>query len=336
MTLISYRGRAVAIAGRERFYLAPQIAQRPDGDPLKTFVCYLALYARDVLCGRLGDEPSRYLPDRAERYARECLLAPRAFLAHAHRTDAELAERFNVPLEQIAARRAELAADRRGRSRARRPRCEPAAGRDSDRAMSPPPASAHERSRAPAAAADPSTAGELDGSQQCPACDGHARPCPQCVTAAGDPRPEDSAAGSLGPDATGRADVEATWTCACGRVYGTYRAGRATGFVMQAPGRRQVYECVRCGRDLARTHRLTDHGQQLALADASPQLLSDASPDALGDTSAAAAADTSAPTADTSRPGPTDASRGSSGDASRRDPVDASPPGAHDGSRACA
>lgn len=63
-------------------------------------------------------------------------------------------------------------------------------------------------------------------------------------------------------------------------LYGTYRAGRATGFVMQAPGRRQVHECVRCGRDLARTHRLTDDRQQLALADASPQLLSDASPEA--------------------------------------------------------
>jgi hypothetical protein len=33
MTLISYRGRAAAMAARERFYLAPHIARRPDGDP---------------------------------------------------------------------------------------------------------------------------------------------------------------------------------------------------------------------------------------------------------------------------------------------------------------
>ena len=108
MTLISYRGRAAAMAGRERFYLAPHIAQRPDGDPIKTFVCFLAAYARDVLTGQLPDEPRRYLPHRAERYARECLIPPREFLALADRSDAELAEHFNVPLEQIAARRAEL------------------------------------------------------------------------------------------------------------------------------------------------------------------------------------------------------------------------------------
>jgi poly(3-hydroxybutyrate) depolymerase len=47
MTLISYRGRPAAMAGRERFTLAPHIAQRPDGDPVKRFVCFLALYARD-------------------------------------------------------------------------------------------------------------------------------------------------------------------------------------------------------------------------------------------------------------------------------------------------
>jgi hypothetical protein len=133
MTLISYRGRAAAMAGPERFYLAPHIAQRPDGDPLKTFVCYLALYARDVLTGQLPDEPGRYFPARAERYARACLIPTRAFLARTDRPDAELAEHFNVPLEQIPARRAELAAQRRGPSRARRPWCAPAAGRDTIR-----------------------------------------------------------------------------------------------------------------------------------------------------------------------------------------------------------
>jgi hypothetical protein len=62
MTLISYRGRAAAMTGPECFYLAPHIAERPDGDPVKTFVCYLALYARDVLTGQLPDEPTRYFP----------------------------------------------------------------------------------------------------------------------------------------------------------------------------------------------------------------------------------------------------------------------------------
>jgi hypothetical protein len=129
MTLITYQGRAAAMAGRERFYLAPRIDQLADGDPVKTFVCFLVAYARDVLTGQLPDEPGRYLPRRAERYVRECLLPARAFLVIADREDAELAEHFNVPLEQIAARRIKLAGGRRVIERARRPWCQLSGGR---------------------------------------------------------------------------------------------------------------------------------------------------------------------------------------------------------------
>jgi hypothetical protein len=45
-------------------------ALRPDGDPLKRFVCFLVLYARDIQTRQLPDEPYHYLPHRAERYAR--------------------------------------------------------------------------------------------------------------------------------------------------------------------------------------------------------------------------------------------------------------------------
>lgn len=109
MTLITYRRRAVAIAGPDRFHLAPHIAQRPNGDPLKRFVCFLALYARDVLTGQLPGEPHRYLPHRGERYAREALLPHDEFAAIAHRPDREIAEHFGVPLEQIARRRNDVA-----------------------------------------------------------------------------------------------------------------------------------------------------------------------------------------------------------------------------------
>src|SRR4051794_23426063 len=122
MTVITYRGRPVAVAGRERFYLAPDLAERADGDPLKTFVCYLAAYARDVLTGELPDEPRGYVPARAERYARECLIAPRAFRALAELGDVELAAHFAVPLEQIAQRRADLSAGDCGSTGARRAR----------------------------------------------------------------------------------------------------------------------------------------------------------------------------------------------------------------------
>src|SRR5438046_10476669 len=102
MTVIFYRGRAVALAGRERFYLAPRIAGRADGDPVKTFVCFLVLYARDVLAGPLPDEPHGYMPGRAERFARECLLPRRAFRALAGHSDAALAPPFGVPRDQVS------------------------------------------------------------------------------------------------------------------------------------------------------------------------------------------------------------------------------------------
>src|SRR4051794_6999305 len=115
MTLITYRGRPVAMADRERFTLASHVAGRPDGDPLKTFVCFLVLYARDVLTGELPGEPRRYLPTRAERYARECLLPAAAFRALADRSDAALARHV-----RRAAR-----ADRRAPRRPRRTRTWP-------------------------------------------------------------------------------------------------------------------------------------------------------------------------------------------------------------------
>jgi hypothetical protein len=83
------------------------------------------------LTGQLPGEPHHYLPARDERYARECLLPPRAFRALADRPDTELAERFSVPLEQIHKRRADLPAIRpapRARADRRRRGCvDPAA-----------------------------------------------------------------------------------------------------------------------------------------------------------------------------------------------------------------
>ena len=38
-----------------------------------------------------------------------------------------------------------------------------------------------------------------------------------------------------------------------GRVYGIYHAGGHLCFVMEAPGRRQVERCVRCGVQLRAT-----------------------------------------------------------------------------------
>src|SRR3954463_16534529 len=97
VTLITYQRQIVALAGAHRFYLAPAIDDLPDGDPLKTFVCFLALYARDVETGEVPGDATRYVPRRGERYARAALMPADEFSAMQHRSDRELATHFHVP-----------------------------------------------------------------------------------------------------------------------------------------------------------------------------------------------------------------------------------------------
>src|SRR5215211_1223690 len=115
VTLITYQRQIVAIAGAHRFYLAPAIGDLPDGDPLKTFVCFLALYARDVQTGELPGDPAavpatfaieRRAGDRPRRLAAEIIRVPRSRLRHANpslsrrlrrKSDPDSAETEEVP-----------------------------------------------------------------------------------------------------------------------------------------------------------------------------------------------------------------------------------------------
>ena len=65
----------------------------------------MCLYAHDVPGGLV---PGPYSDQRAELYARCLLLPDQAVTAATTLTDAELAERFGVPLEQARAKRGEL------------------------------------------------------------------------------------------------------------------------------------------------------------------------------------------------------------------------------------
>jgi len=103
MTLMTYQRQPVAIACPHRWRLPPHIDRLPDRHALKTFACYLALYARDVDTGALRGDPWRYRPAWGERYAREALIPARAFAARTHRSDHDLATHFGVPFEQIGA-----------------------------------------------------------------------------------------------------------------------------------------------------------------------------------------------------------------------------------------
>ena len=80
---LSYQGQTVALAARARFWLAAHIEALPAGHPDKRHVCFMALYARDVLT---GDLPGPYNDDDADRFAR---LGARARRQH-ERTAREL------------------------------------------------------------------------------------------------------------------------------------------------------------------------------------------------------------------------------------------------------
>jgi hypothetical protein len=67
---LSYHGQDVALAGRERFWLAAHIEALPTGHADKRHVCFMALYARDVL---VGDMPGPYNDEDADRFARLAL-----------------------------------------------------------------------------------------------------------------------------------------------------------------------------------------------------------------------------------------------------------------------
>lgn len=107
VTLISYRGEIVAAAGARRFYFAPQIAALDDADPLVSFVSLMAAYALRV---HDGTAPGPYTDDRAERFARLALMDDDEFrMLDANEVDDVLiAGHFDVPVEQVEAKRADL------------------------------------------------------------------------------------------------------------------------------------------------------------------------------------------------------------------------------------
>jgi hypothetical protein len=70
---LTYEDRAVALAAPTRFWLAAHIEVLPTGDPRKTHVCFMALYARDVLTGAA---PGPYRDEDAERFARLAVSGP--------------------------------------------------------------------------------------------------------------------------------------------------------------------------------------------------------------------------------------------------------------------
>lgn len=104
--MISYRREVVALATRARFYLAPEVLALSPGDPKLRFVAAMCLYSRDVDAGEVAGP---YRSAEAELYARCVLLPDEELELYLHESDGQLAERFGVPIEQVTAKRVDIA-----------------------------------------------------------------------------------------------------------------------------------------------------------------------------------------------------------------------------------
>lgn len=106
MQPITYVGEPAAMAGRERFWLVDELRDLDPDDPVRVWVTWLCMYAREILTGQL---PGPYDPKRGDRFVRAILMPDDEFLAVAHKPEHEVAAAFNVPIEQVNPRAAELA-----------------------------------------------------------------------------------------------------------------------------------------------------------------------------------------------------------------------------------
>lgn len=117
-TEIRFNGEVVAVIGPESVVLLPPIDALERDHPRRRFVSMMALIGREM---QMPPDAEPYDDAVAEFYARSALMRNEEFLeADDGRADAELAEQFNVPLDQIEAKRYDLAFLRPPRSRDRR------------------------------------------------------------------------------------------------------------------------------------------------------------------------------------------------------------------------
>jgi hypothetical protein len=101
-------GDVLALVDESRVWFAEQIEVLEKDHPRRRFTAMMALAAGVM---QAGPEPEAYDPEVAAYYARYILIPDTAFILHRESdSDPELAERFNVPLEQVEAKHLDLAA----------------------------------------------------------------------------------------------------------------------------------------------------------------------------------------------------------------------------------
>lgn len=105
LTPIVFRNRLAAAAAEEHFYLAEHIDALETDHPYRAFVELMCCYAGTIL---RGEQPGPYADDHAEQCVRNVLMPDDDFVAHWYEPDAELAERYTVPLDQVPKKRLDL------------------------------------------------------------------------------------------------------------------------------------------------------------------------------------------------------------------------------------
>jgi hypothetical protein len=107
--VVRYGGVIAAVGTDDYVYFLPPIAALERDHPRRRFVSVVALVARQMV---LAPDPEPYDEDLAQFYARILLIPNDEFeLLCDELSDAQLAERFNVPLEQVVAKRRDVILD---------------------------------------------------------------------------------------------------------------------------------------------------------------------------------------------------------------------------------
>ncbi|MGA2928682.1 MAG: hypothetical protein ABSG43_22375 [Solirubrobacteraceae bacterium] len=104
-----------AITGPRRAILHPDLERRNDEDPDERWVLAKSVHALRVWVADLPldqDPDARYTDADADAYARRALRPAKPLRANGQLSDEQLAACFRVPVEKVADRRVELAAER--------------------------------------------------------------------------------------------------------------------------------------------------------------------------------------------------------------------------------
>ena len=98
MQPVRYQGRVVALATRRGIFWSDRLEALEPDHPRRRFVREMCEFWRQVQLGL----PLPYTDDNAQLFARTRLMPDELFDLLDDRDDVELAELFNVPLEEVA------------------------------------------------------------------------------------------------------------------------------------------------------------------------------------------------------------------------------------------